>query len=294
MSEVATFRLPLSTNQTVYQDVPQQQQQQQVSSKKRAAPVSQSAAYAAAGGTQSHFKPPNAHQVFLDPTGSFVLSSDSTRDAIHVYAINGMNGKLRVCPSLHMANGSGPYFGAFGSAFAGTAQGISSSLSNSTAGTMLYVTSKTAGIFSTFSVSYTSTGCLGFELRQTLVPYPHEQLPRGATLGEVRVAAAFVYVAIENDHGFSPSDSMATLARGQSGAVAFRTLSSAYGRAPRTFAVNRAGDLLAIGNQASSNVAVVRRDPRSGLLGRAVGSLQVGLPGKPGAAQGLSCLVWDE
>lgn len=87
---------------------------------------------------------------------------------------------------------------------------------------------------------------------------------------------------------------MSTLGRSCNGTVTYRDLTSSHGTVPRTFEINKAGDLVAIGNQASSNVAIVKRDPQSGKLGDQVANVQVGQPGKVGTAEGLSSLIWGE
>lgn len=76
------------------------------------------------------------------------------------------------------------------------------------------------------------------------------------------------------------------------GTVSVRGRSPAFGKVPRTLAVNRAGDLVAIGNQASATVAVVKRDVETGDLGEQVAILQVGEPGTVGTAEGLSSVIW--
>ena len=80
----------------------------------------------------------------------------------------------------------------------------------------------------------------------------------------------------------------------RSGLMTLRNTTPAYGKVPRTFAINRAGDLVAIGNQASATVVIVRRDRETGNLGEQVAILQVGEPGKVGTAEGLSSVIWDE
>jgi len=55
--------------------------------------------------------------------------------------------------------------------------------------------------------------------------------------------------------------------------------------------VNDAGDLVAVGNQASASVVVVRRLETGG-LGEVVGRVLVGETGAVGAAEGLSSVVW--
>lgn len=57
--------------------------------------------------------------------------------------------------------------------------------------------------------------------------------------------------------------------------------------------VNIAGDLVAVGNQNSGTVVVVRRDPATGALGDEVASVSVGPQGVDGNG-GLSSVAWAE
>jgi 6-phosphogluconolactonase (cycloisomerase 2 family) len=109
------------------------------------------------------------------------------------------------------------------------------------------------------------------------------------------MAGNSLYASIRFDQRFSPNDSIATLARSSNGTVTFNDISSSYGTIPRTFVVNKKGTLVAIGNQGSSNVAIVRRDPESGNLGKLVANLQVGQPGQASnSSTGLSSIIWEE
>lgn len=225
------------------------------------------------------------HQVLLDPTGSFILIPDLGADIIRVNAIDKASGKLRTCPEIPFKAGSGPRHGVFWTG------------EDEEDETMLYTVSELGGYFIGFSVDYDDgkdDGCPVFNETQSIIPYKDGKLPEGATPSGIKIEGGFIYVSIRSDQGFAPNDSMVTLTRAEDGTVAFRDLTSSYGKVPRTFVINKAGDLVAIGNQASSNVVIVSRDVESGKLGDKVASLQVGEPGKVGQAEGLSSVIWDE
>lgn len=230
---------------------------------------------------------PHPHQVILDPTGDFLLVPDLGADQVRVYAIDQHSGHLNVCPSLNYTPGSGPRHGLF----------WKSNLSDSAQApvTMLYTLSELGGHLSAFVVSYLSSGCLGFGETQSFIPYLGGQLPAGATPAELAMAGNHIYASIRFDQGFPPNDSIATLARSSNGTVTFSQITSSYGTIPRTFAVNKKGTLVAIGDQGSSNVAIVRRDSESGNLGKLVANLQVGQPGQASnSSTGLSSIIWEE
>ncbi|KAK1143500.1 hypothetical protein N8T08_006306 [Aspergillus melleus] len=230
------------------------------------------------------------HQVILDPTGSFLLSPDLGADQIRVYAIDKSSGSLNDCPAIEFPHGAGPRHGLFWKSESPQFRFQRRADSQ----TMLYTVSELGGHFTAFDVSYSDDGCLSFRETQSFVPYPGSELPEGATLSGIQSDGISLYVSIRSDHGFDPNDSMSTLARSSNGTVTYRDLTSSYGTVPRTFEINKAGDLVAIGNQASSNVAIVKRDPQSGKLGEEVANVQVGEAGEVGTAEGLSSLIWGE
>lgn len=217
-----------------------------------------------------------------------------------MYAINdGPSGKLSECPALNVTFGSGPRHGVFwtdGTDRAAGQGGSTHSRKMAAVGTtMLYLVNEIGGTMVAYEVSYSRSGCLSFEETQHLVPYPGGVMPEGGTPSGISRIGDDIYVSTRSDQGFEPNDSMVLLDRSpQCGSIKVRDSSSALGKVPRTFVINRAGDLVAIGNQASATVAIVRRDRKTGTLGEKVAVLQVGEPGKVGTAEGLSSVIWDE
>ncbi|KAL2815762.1 Lactonase, 7-bladed beta-propeller-domain-containing protein [Aspergillus cavernicola] len=232
---------------------------------------------------------PHPHQTILDPTGKFVLVPDLGADLIRVFAVDESNGGLSACPSFNYTLGGGPRHGVFWTEE--NALKIRGRVSS--AQTILYVVGELNNEVEAFAISYPAKGCLAFRQIDTEVPYP-EDLPEGASLGEIRLADNNVYVSVRMDAAFDGDDSLAHLRRNRNGTLAFEETTSSYGVLPRTFAINKAGDLVAVGNQLSSNVAIVTRDPATGALGEVVADLQVGVPGEPNTLEGLSSIVWDE
>lgn len=74
----------------------------------------------------------------------------------------------------------------------------------------------------------------------------------------------------------------------------FQQITSSGGTYPRTFSINKAGDLVVIGDQTTANVVVVKRDVATGLLGTQVASMRIGSTGTPENDNGLSAVLWDE
>lgn len=245
---------------------------------------------------------PHPHEVFLDPTGSFLVSPDLGADLLRIYSISASDGQLQECPAVNVTFGSGPRHGVFWTD--GTININLSDLSGAithesqaaaVGKTMLYIANEIGGTMMAFDVAYDRSGCLDLQKTQTLVPYTGGKMPQGATPAEIRMVGNTFYVSIRSDQAFKPSDSMVTLDRlPKGGSVSLRNKTDAYGKVPRTFAINKAGDLVAIGNQASSTVVIVRRDRRTGNLGEKIAELQVGETGTVGTAEGLSSVVWEE
>jgi 6-phosphogluconolactonase (cycloisomerase 2 family) len=76
--------------------------------------------------------------------------------------------------------------------------------------------------------------------------------------------------------------------------MTFQQITSSGGTYPRTFAIAKAGDLVAIGDQTTANVAVVKRNNETGLLGPQVASMRIGSVGQPENDNGLSAVLWDD
>lgn len=204
-------------------------------------------------------------------------------DFIHVYSIGKGDGLLRECEGVEFPAGSGPRHGVFTSV---PAEGGEKR-------TMLYTVSELGGELTVFTVEYPSQECPRFHKVQTIIPYQGGQLPDGATPSAVQMKGNNIYISLRSDQSYPQieSDAIATLTINADGTVSFHNLTPSYGKVPRTMVVNDAGDLVAIGNQASASVVVVKR-LESGELGEAVGSLVVGEAGRVGEAEGLSSVIW--
>lgn len=84
------------------------------------------------------------------------------------------------------------------------------------------------------------------------------------------------------------SDSMSVFSISPAdGTLSFRQLFPAGGSYPRQFALNRAGNLVAVGLQQTGTVAILERDVASGVFQKEVARTAV-----PGGQ--VVCVVWDE
>ncbi|KAH7139553.1 Lactonase, 7-bladed beta-propeller-domain-containing protein [Dendryphion nanum] len=241
------------------------------------------------GPNPSRQEVPHPHHVFPDPTGNFLLLPDLGADLIRIYQLTDKNsGQLKECPSAKAAAGSGPRHGVFWSP--------SSSRVRQAAGTFLYTADELSNTVTGWSVTYPSGGgCLTLTRKQTLSPYQNNAAaPRGTKLAEVRVKDNFLYSSNRNDKKFAPNDSITQYTIEADGSLKWTELTSSYGTYPRTFDINKAGTFVAIGDQTTANVAIVKRDPATGKLTGQVANLRIGAAGTPENEDGVSAVVWAD
>jgi 6-phosphogluconolactonase (cycloisomerase 2 family) len=228
---------------------------------------------------------PHPHSIIADPTGKYLLAPDLGADLIRIFSVDASSGKLTQCTNAQAGSGDGPRHGAFW-----TKPG-------DTGATMYYTVNELGNSVTSWKVSYPSGGCIKLDKSQTISTYPSgKKAPNGSKAAEVHVYDNFVYAVNRNDKTYgSQQDSAATYSIDAStGAITFVEATNAHSWYPRTFQINKAGNLVAFGGQTSSNVAIVERNTTTGRLGNQLASLVVGSPGQDGAENGLSAVIWDE
>lgn len=217
------------------------------------------------------------HEIIVDPTGKFILVPDLGADLIRLYSIDASTGHITSCGQYVEVGGTGPRHGAW--------------FGNNT----LFIANELANTVHRFSISYPASGCIALSKLQVLTTLPgNKTAPPGTKVGEVHVKDNFLYASNRRDLQFSPNDSMASFSLADDGTMTFQQITSSGGTYPRTFAINKAGDLVVIGDQTTANVAVVKRDTSTGLLGAQVASMRIGTVGTAESDNGLSAVLWDE
>jgi 6-phosphogluconolactonase (cycloisomerase 2 family) len=227
----------------------------------------------------------------VDPSGDFLIVPDLGTDLIRIHKIDQTSGKLTECSPAKPPPGTGPRHGAFWSP-----SGAVSRVRRAAEGTTLFIANELSNSVSAWAVSYPSSGgCMSLTLKQTLTPYQgNTTAPTGTKVGEIKVKGNFLYTTNRNDKKFSPNDSLTQYTISSNGSLTWTANTSSYGTYPRTFDINKAGDFVAIGDQTTSNVAIVPRDPKTGKLGERVADLRIGTVGTPENEDGLSAVVWAE
>lgn len=228
------------------------------------------------------------HEALLDPTGKFMLVPDLGADLIRIFSVDANSGALNACGSGKADPGDGPRHGKFFWTNASSAQPQ-----------VLYTLNELGNSVSSWSVAYPSGsgGCLSLTKLQTLSTYaPGTKGGPTTKAAELQVAGNFLYAANRADQTFgSQKDSIATYTIDPStGKITWLEAANSYAYYPRTFQINKAGTLVAVGGQTSSTVAIINRDPTTGKLGSLVASVQVASPGRAGEEDGLSAVVWNE
>lgn len=230
-----------------------------------------------AKGPNSRQDAPHPHETIVDPTGQFLLAPDLGADLIRIYKIDAGTGMLTACTPYTDTPGTGPRHATFW----GT--------------NYLYVGNELANSVHAFTVSYPSGGCITLTKTQTLTTMPgNKAAPAGTKVGEVHVKDNFLYASNRRDLSFSPNDSMAAFSLDASGNMTFQGLTTSGGTYPRTFQINKAGDMVVIGDQTTANVVVAKRDVTTGALGPQIASMRIGSVGTAENDNGLSAVLWDE
>ncbi|KAI4603586.1 hypothetical protein KJ359_003402 [Pestalotiopsis sp. 9143b] len=233
-------------------------------------------------GPNSRQDKPHPHAGITDPTGDYLLVPDLGADLVRIFNINQTSGELTACGAGEADAGSGPRHGVFWSS--GCHQ-------------KFYTVNELGNSVTAWTVSYPSLGCLALAKTQTLSTYAEGVLPGNTTkAAEIHIRDNFLYVSNRADETFgTEQDSLATYAIDPtSGDINWVEASSAYAWYPRSFAINKAGDLVAVGGQTSSNVAIISRDTTTGRLGDLVANVSIATRGTAGGEDGLSAVVWAE
>lgn len=242
------------------------------------------------GPNQARQEAPHPHEVILDPTGQYLLVPDLGSDLVRIYH-SSVDGTLEELESLRAPAGSGPRHAVFWNPYGAACENCT---------TYFYLLGELVNRVFGYSVTYPAAGGLAFAPVSNSSTYGRYDAPVDAYAAEIEISPdnRFLMVSNRNASIFSlpnfdlangtrvPSDSLATFYLPDDGVPTAARLSPAGGRWPRNFALNRAGNLVAVGAQESGRVVVWRRDVVSGRIGKAVASIE-------GLGR-VSAVVWNE
>ena len=165
---------------------------------------------------------------------------------------------------------------------------------------VLYVTTETVSAVTSFHVSYANSTCPTLHMLESQCGYPNCFKPNAfAKAAEIRVKDDFLYVSNRNDTHYAPGfDSITTWDFRVNDTLTDPRLANAQGKWPRTFEINKEGNLVAVGNQVNGTVVILQRNTTTGDIGNQVASVSVGLAGNfsysDGVSGGVSSVVWKE
>jgi 6-phosphogluconolactonase (cycloisomerase 2 family) len=232
---------------------------------------------------------PHEHEAILDPTGQYILVPDLGADLVRVYSWDQETLDLKPLDPLQAAAGSGPRHAAFWNPYSVACQGCT---------TYLFLVAELASTVTSYAVAYKPNGGgLSFEKVYESTTFGLLKLPQGNAPAEIHVTPDNKYITISNrgdnsfnltepDSSYLISDSLATFALQDDGSLIFHQLWPAGGSYPRHYSMNAPGTLVAVGLQYSQDVAILARDPGSGLIGEPVARISVG--------GNVTCVVFDE
>ncbi|KAK3632008.1 hypothetical protein LTR56_016601 [Elasticomyces elasticus] len=225
---------------------------------------------------------PHPHEVVLGPNGDFLFAPDLGADLIRVWQVTNSTGNLTACPAIKVPAGNGPRHAAF------------KKMSNGRM--VVYVANELANNIAVFRVTYPNGGCPAFQLLEDITPFANNATaPYGTKVAEVHVLGDYLYSTVRNDKFFSGNDTVAAFSiDGVTGEVDFVEAQSSWGTYPRTFAINAAGTLLAVGDQTTANVAILSIGSDGALSEEPVANIRLGSAGHAESEDGLSSVVWAE
>ncbi|KAJ9609499.1 hypothetical protein H2200_005826 [Cladophialophora chaetospira] len=235
---------------------------------------------------------PHPHEAILDPTGQYLLVPDLGVDLVRVYGIASNTLKLTELAPLEAPAGTGPRHAAFYNPYNVAGEGAT---------TYFHLATELGGTIISYSVTYVPNGG-GLTFTQvaeinTLWLFNHDRInaPAGVLISPDN---RFLLVSNRNSTLFSlpnpdssnstqiPADSITTFELQKDGSLVFVQLWPSGGLYPRQFSINPSGTLLAVGNQLSANVALLSRDPGTGLIGEPLA--RIPLDGN------ITCVVFDQ
>lgn len=212
----------------------------------------------------------HVHHTVLDPTGQFLVFPDLGADLIRVYKVDG--DKIVVQDPIQTAPGVGPRHATF----------WSPDVPAKKDSTYLFVIHELGNIIVSYKVNYNATGTgQSFTKLQTIGLYGNRTNPDGTRAAEIVVSPDnnFIIGSNRNATIFSlansdpknttkiPSDSFSTFKVQNNGTLVFVGNSPSGGSFPRHFSLNKAGTLVAAGNQNSGNLDIFSRDVKTGVWG---------------------------
>ncbi|KAF2488861.1 carboxy-cis,cis-muconate cyclase-like protein [Lophium mytilinum] len=234
---------------------------------------------------------PYEHEAILDPTGQFLLFPDLGADLVRVFSFDPSTSLLSAQDPLKAAPGSGPRHAVFWSPKTPYTQGKP---------LFFFLIAELSNTITSYAVTYPKSGGLVFTEVQTVTVFGDKPVPSTAAAAEIVVSPDKKFILNSNrmDYSFTTanpdptnsteivSDSITVWKPNANGTLEFVQLAPAGGTGPRHFSLNAVGDIVSVGLQLSENVAIIKRDVKTGKLGDIVANLAGGGP--------ITNVIWDQ
>ncbi|KAF2805330.1 carboxy-cis,cis-muconate cyclase-like protein [Mytilinidion resinicola] len=243
---------------------------------------------------------PHEHEAILDPISHFLLFPDLGADLVRVFSFNLSTSLLSAHDPLKAALGSSLRHAVFWSPETPYTQGIP---------LFFFLIAELSNAITSYSVTYPKSGGLAFTEVQKVTTFGGKPVPSTAAAAGIVVSPDNKFILNSNrmDYSFitaSPDPTNSTEIASNSiavwkpnaigilefpnaiGILEFVQLALAGGTGPRYFSFNAAGDIVSVGLQLSENVAIIKRDVKTGKLGDIVANLAGG-----GA---ITNVIWDQ
>ncbi|ETN41009.1 uncharacterized protein HMPREF1541_02942 [Cyphellophora europaea CBS 101466] len=237
---------------------------------------------------------PRGHGVILDPTGKNLVVTDYGADKIRVFSITS-NGTVTKGAEMEAPAGSAPRHAVFYTTVGGED-------ASSTAPVYLFVLAENANTISTYNITYTSNPDLlhlspPTRVIDTFGGNVTKELNGTAKAGEIHISPDNNFVIVSNrlDSFTMESDSLSTYKINADGSLTFIQRVAAGGISPRHFKLNKAGDKVVVSHGVTSNIAVLKRDVTTGMIGAPLASLTFNTSA-PGTSEnlGIPMAIWYE
>ncbi|KAG4433584.1 hypothetical protein IFR05_010931 [Cadophora sp. M221] len=153
-----------------------------------------------------------------------------------------------------------------------------------------------------YEVLYTAQGTVMFKVVYMSTIFGGDELPAGSAAAEIKLTPdnKFLIISFRMDelnppsalNRASPSDTLVTFSLDpKTGTPKLLQKFSAGGVGPRSFAINRAGDRVAVALKAQNKLVILKRDIKTGSFSGQLGSFDLDVGGAAGL---VSSVVWAE
>ncbi|EAU31648.1 predicted protein [Aspergillus terreus NIH2624] len=208
---------------------------------------------------------PHPHGVVVDPSGQFILVPDLGADLVRIFRICPTTGHLEQHQPLVVAPGSGPRHAVFW--VPRNERRIRPK------NVRLYLVTELDNSLTGYDMTYSNNGTILFSEFYVGSTYGGSTPPAGSKVAEIAISPGNdrIVISNRNDNTFGPrNDSIAIFAlssQAQSSSTSFVGLYPSFGSFPRQFDIYAEEGMVAIAQQNSRKVSVVKWDGVNDTLG---------------------------